>query len=495
MPAGANPIEELRNLDLHRTLNVEDFFVKSAALVASLRALSIESASLAARLYGLKLEIDELERQKMELTKYLGEPTPDPADLTAETLANAMVKDAVSARQHAELEIDVMNARVADLRTQGRQYHTIGEQHGYADRATSYQRNITLAGNWESTGARFQADYRMEVEGGGAYTDVRDKAGEAAYQLAAFEHYERLFQLTKDAEALESSVKAANALEQTYENNVARAKYNRDMVFSRFGAIEMLLKSRRALYSGKRGDPTNPEYPFDPTCPDDIDILGRLHAVSVRYAHERRLLRTYLVALLHAYRQVYAGKASPAVITEWGRLLQTEEFFDHADEVYLLLNEFELLHQRLAANARRTFVVREVTLPSLPNALNVSFDDAELQDYPLARIRGLSAALLADDGRLGVFFNTRRRKVQGLRSGEIPLVLPLALQPSPPVFATNDFWNEPLDNEWEIQVRSYSGPVGAPVQLLICWHLERGGPVCLDRKRSLISGTLPVVVD
>ena len=117
-------------------------------------------------------------------------------------------------------------------------------------------------------------------------------------------------------------------------------------------------------------------------------------------------------------------------------------------------------------------MVREVTLPSLPNSLQVSFDDFELQDYPLARIRGLSAAFLADEGQLAVSFNTLRRQDQGLRSGEIPLVLPLALQPSPPVFATNDFWNEPLDSGWEIQVKSYSGAVQALVRLLICWHVE-----------------------
>lgn len=161
------------------------------------------------------------------------------------------------------------------------------------------------------------------------------------------------------------------------------------------------------------------------------------------------------------------------MIGEWGRLLQSENFFDHVDDVYLLLYEFELLLQRLTTNARRTFVVREVTLPSLPQGTQITFDAFELQDYPLARIRGLSAALLADAGQLAVSFNTLRRQAQGLHSGEIPLVLPLALQPSPPVFATNDFWNEPLLNSgWEIQVRSLSGPVQAPVRLLVCWHVE-----------------------
>jgi hypothetical protein len=244
-------------------------------------------------------------------------------------------------------------------------------------------------------------------------------------------------------------------------------------------AIKALIKSRRALYVGNRGDPHDPHHPFDPECPDNIDIPGRLHAVAVRYANERRLLRVYLIALLHAYRQVYNGKASPAVTGEWGRLLQSEKFFDHVDDVYLLLNEFELLTQRLATNARRTFVVREVTLPSLPNNKVIEFEGSELQDYPLARVRGLSAALLADKGQLAVPFTTQRREKNGLRAGEIPLVLPLALQPSPAVFATNDFWNEPLDSTWKIRVRSHAGSLATPVQLLICWHVE-----CADLQDS-----------
>ncbi len=304
------------------------------------------------------------------------------------------------------------------------------------------------------------------------YDNVREAVGYAAMDLEELAHNERRDELNEDARKLESYITAVEASQQTYVNNIERAKYSHEMLRSGMAAIETLLKSRRALYLGNRGDPHDPRHPFDPECPDDIDIPGRLHAVSVRYANERRLLRVYLIALLHAYWQVYDGKASRAVTGEWGQLLQSGKFFDHVDNVYLLLNDFELLMQRLATNARRTFVVREVTLPSLPNSKDISFTDFELRDYPLARIRGLSAALLADKGQLAVSFTTLRRENNGLRAGEIPLVLPLALQPSPPVFATNDFWNEPLDSGWTIKVKSHSGPVETPVQLLICWHVE-----------------------
>jgi hypothetical protein len=70
-PTLADPVDDLRPLDLHRSLNVEDFFVKSAALAASLRALSIESSSLAVRVSELRLEVEELQRQTipMPITK------------------------------------------------------------------------------------------------------------------------------------------------------------------------------------------------------------------------------------------------------------------------------------------------------------------------------------------------------------------------------------------------------------------------------------------
>jgi hypothetical protein len=475
LPTRSNPVDDLQPLDLHQTLNVEDFFVKSAGLAASLRALSIESASLSARLYGLKLEIEELERQKKDLEKYIN-------NLPTESLADAMVKDAERSQTYSLSEIENMRQHARDLRNRALSWHTyakIGEDKTYADRDLRYQRTIARAGNWKSVGTEYQADEMMSQDATPGH--VREAAGFAAHTVAAMEHDERRSELNDDASALDRSINAAEALKQTYINNVERAKYSRDMLYSRLAAIETLLKSRRALYFGKKGDPYDPQHPFDPTCPDEIDILGRLHAVSVRYAHERRLLRKYLIALLHAYGQVYNRKASPAVTGVWGQLLQSEDFFDHVDDVYLLLSEFELLMQRLATNARRTFVVREVTFPSLSDTLPITFDNFELQDYPLARIRGLSAALLADEGYLTVSFNTLRREGQGLRSGEIPLVLPLALQPSPPVFATNDFWNEPLDSGWEIQVRSHSGSVQVPVRLLICWHVE-----CADLQDLLV---------
>lgn len=302
-PTLANPVDDLRPLDLHRTLNVEDFFVKSAGLVASLRGLAIESASLAASLYGLKLEIDELERQKGELEKYLNEPMPDANNPTAEPLADAMVQDALRAYSYyAQSEISYRLKRAGELRAQALQWHTIGGPSGtYADPAIQYQRAIARASNWKSTGSDYQSDEWMKASGKGP-DNVRDAAGDAAYQLEAIQHYERKHELEKEADALSSFANEARALNQTYINNLERAKYNRAMVRSRLAALEMLLKSRRALYPGKRGDPTDPRHPFDPTCPDEIDILGRLHAVSVRYAHERRLLRKYLMALLHAYR-------------------------------------------------------------------------------------------------------------------------------------------------------------------------------------------------